>query len=157
MNTVFFRVNKKEYCHITDEYVFVTNEKVPSRIPLEHELSDAWGVVSVLNYIFFGLIFIYTAISINYYGIEFFKHIENYGAILLLILSLIRMKNGQLGSKTPTIARKSIRAVYFKTPKFSFPRVVLYFEGPEGKVLRRIIPVRYKKEAETALKNSGII
>lgn len=157
MQTKYFKVNKKEYCHITDENIFVTNEKIPTRVPLEYDLSEAWSVKSILNYIFFGLLFIYTAISINYYGVNFFKHIENYGAILLLLLSFVRMKNGFLSSYTPTINRSSIKSVYFKTPFFSFARLVIYFEGPEGKTLRKVIPVLYKKQAESILKELKLI
>jgi hypothetical protein len=157
MQTTYFRSTKKEYCHITEEYIFITNEKVPTRIPSEHELGEAWSVLSVLNYIFFFLIFAYTALSVNSYGYIFFMHIENYGALLLLLLSLMRLKNGLLGSQTPTISRSKIKAIHFKTPKFSYPRLVIYFEGPENKVLRRIIPVLYKKEAEPVLKNANLI
>ncbi len=157
MQTKYFRVNKKEYCHITDEFIFVSNEKNPTRIPLEYELSEAWGIISVLNYIFFALIFIYTAVSVNYYGIHFFKHIENYGAILLLILSFIRLKKGFLSSNTPTVKRQKIKSVYFKTPFFSFSRIVIYFEGPEGKTLRKTIPILYKKEAQPLLMEFKLI
>jgi len=157
MQTTYFRLNKKEYCHLTNEYIFISNQKTPVRIPAEHDLGDAWSVFSVLNYIFFFLLFAYTALSVNYYGAAFFRHIENYGALFLLLLSFMRLKNGLLGSKTPTINRKKIKAVYLKTPRFSFPRLVVYFEGPENKVLRRIIPVLYKQEAEPVLKSAGLI
>ena len=157
MQTKYFRVNKKEYCHVTDDAVFVVNTKHVVRIPLEHELGEGWGVLSILNYIFFAFIFVYTTISLSYYGGSFFKHPVNYGALFLLFLSFIRIKNGLMSSNTPTIPRSKIRTVYFKTPKFSFPRVVIYFEGPEGKVLRKIIPVLYKKEALPVLEDTGLL
>ena len=40
---------------------------------------------------------------------------------------------------------------------FSYPRVVVYFDGPEGKVLRRNISVKYKKEAEQILTEEGLL
>lgn len=157
MQTKYFRVNKKEYCHITDDTVFVINSKEPTRIPLEHELGEGWGIMSVLNYIFFAFIFIYTALSVSYYGIDFFKRPLNYGALFLLFISFVRVKNGFISSRTPTIQRNKIRSVYFKTPRFSYPRVVIYFEGPEGKVLRKIIPVLYKQEALSVLRDTLLV
>jgi hypothetical protein len=157
MQTTYFRINKKEYCHINDEYIFIVNTKEPTRIPLAHELGEGWGIVSVLNYIVFGFLFVYTAMAITYYGFEFFIHPINYGAIILLLISFIRVKEGFLSSKTPMIERKKIRNVLFKTPKFSFPRLVIYFDGPEGKVIRRIIPVLYKKEALPVLERVGLL
>lgn len=157
MQTRYFRVNKKEYCHITDDAVFVINSKEVTRVPLEHELGEGWGVLSILNYIFFAFIFIYTVISMSYYGGAFFMQPVNYGALFLLFLSFIRIKNGLMSSNTPTIQRSKIRTVYFKTPRFSFPRVVIYFEGPEGKVLRKIIPVQYRKEALPVLEATGLL
>lgn len=157
MQTKYFRVSKKEYCHITDDTVFVINTKKVVRVPLEHELGEGWGVLSILNYIFFAFIFIYTGIALTYYGEYFFKHPVNYGALFLLVLSFMRIKNGFVGSSTPTISRRKIRSVYFKTPKFSYPRVLIYFEGPEGKVLRKIIPVLYKKEALAVLEDTGLL
>jgi hypothetical protein len=157
MQTRYFRINKKEYCHITDDTIFIINTKQPTRIPLEHELGEGWGIASILNYIFFAFIFVYTAISVSYYGIHFFKHPLNYGALFLLFISFVRVKNGFISSKTPTIKREKIRSVYFKTPRFSFPRVVIYFDGPEGKVLRKSIPVLYKKEALSVLEETGLM
>lgn len=157
METKYFRINKKEYCHITDDTIFIINTKHVTRIPIEHELGEGWGIISVLNYIFFAFIFVYTAVSLSYYGIYFFKHLLNYGALFLLFISFIRVKNGFVSSTTPTIRRKKIRSVYFKTPWFSFPRVVVYFEGPEGKIVRKTIPVLYKKEALPVLRKTGIL
>ena len=157
MQTKYFRINKKEYCHIADDTIFIINSKEVTRVPLEHELSEGWGIISMLNYLLFTFLFVYTAMSVTYYGISFFKHALNYGALLLLFISLIRVKEGFLSSKTPTIRRSKIKTVYFKTPKFSFPRLVIYFKGPEGKVLRRIIPILYKKEALAVLKETGLI
>ncbi len=157
MQTKYFRVNKKEYCHITEDAVFVLNTKDVTRVPLEHELGEGWGVLSILNYIFFAFIFVYTTIALSYYGSYFFKHPVNYGALFLLFLSFIRIKNGLMSSETPTIKRDKIRTVYFKTPRFSFPRVVIYFDGPEGKVLRKIIPVLYKQEALPVLEETGLV
>jgi len=157
MQTKYFRISKKEYCHITDDMVFIINTKEVIRVPLEHELGEGWGILSVLNYIVFAFLFIYTAISMNYYGFDFFVHPLNYGAIILLLMSFTRVKEGFLSSKTPTIQRNKIKSVHFKTPKFSFPRVVIYFEGPEGKVLRKIIPVLYKKEALSVLQETGLL
>lgn len=157
MQTSYFRVNKKEYCHISDDTVFIINSKEVTRVPLEHELAEGWGIVSVLNYIFFVFIFFYTAFSVSYYGIYFFSHILNYGALFLLFVSLMRIKNGFNSSTTPTIMRNKIKSVHFKTPKFSFPRLVIYFEGPEDKIVRKIIPVLYKKEALPVLKKTGLI
>ena len=157
MQTKYFRVNKKEYCHITDDLIFIINSKEVTRVPLEFELGEGWGVLSVFNYILFTFLFVYTAGSVSYYGIEFFKHPVNYGALFLLFISFIRVKEGFMSSRTPTITRSKIRSVYFKTPKFSYPRVVIYFEGPEGKVLRKIIPVLYKKEALPVLNEAQLV
>jgi hypothetical protein len=157
MQTKYFRVNKKEYCHITDDTIFIINSKEVSRVPLEDELGEEWGILSVLNYIVFAFLFFYTAIALSYYGIYFFKQPINYGALFLLLISFIRIKEGFLSSSTPTIMRSKIKSVYFKTPKFSFPRLLIYFDGPEGKVLRKIIPVLYKKEAMPILLEEGLI
>lgn len=157
MQTKHFRINKKEYCHITDDTIFIINSKVVSRVPLEHELGEEWGITSILNYLLFVLLFVYIAIAISYYGANFFKQPINYGALFLLFISFIRIKEGFLSSRTPTIARNKIRSVYFKTPKFSFPRLVVYFEGPQGKVVRKIIPVLYKNEALPVLEEKGLI
>jgi hypothetical protein len=157
MQTKYFRINKKEYCHITDDTIFIINSKEVTRIPLEHELGESWGIMSILNYMVFAFLFIYASLSMSYYGFEFFIHPINYGALILLLMSFARVKEGFLSSRTPTIQRKKIKSVYFKTPKFSFPRVVIYFEGPEGKVLRKTIPVLYKQEALPVLKETGLI
>lgn len=157
MQTKYFRVNKKEYCHITDDAVFVINTKEVTRIPLEHELGEGWGIMSVLNYIFFAFIFVYTVLSVSYYGIAFFKQPLNYGALFLLFLSFVRIQNGFRSSRTPTIKRDKIRSVYFKSPRFSYPRVVIYFEGPERKVLRKFIPVLYKQEALPVLQDTNLL
>ncbi|MDQ3048628.1 MAG: hypothetical protein M3R27_13850 [Bacteroidota bacterium] len=152
----YFRINKKEYLHITDEHIFVVNSKTPGRIPLEFELSEAWGVISILNYIIFIFLFGYTVISMMYYGFDFFAHPINYGGIILLLISFRRVKEGFLSSRTPMIQRSKIRTAHLKSPKFSFPRLVIYFEGPEGKVLRRTFPILYKKEAIPVLERSGL-
>jgi hypothetical protein len=157
MKTKYFRINKKEYCHITDDTIFIINSKDIVRIPLEHDLGEEWGIVSVLNYLLFTLLFVYTGIAVSYYGLYFFKHPINYGALFLLFISFIRIKNGFLSSRTPTIIRNKIKSIHFKTPIFSFPRIVIYFEGPEGKVLRKIIPILYKKEAIPVLKETGLL
>ncbi len=156
MQTKYFRINKKEYCHITDDAIFIINSKEVARIPLEHELSEGWGVISILNYIFFAFIFVYTVVSMSYYGTSFFIQPLNYCAVFLLFLSFIRIKNGFTTSRTPNIPRNKIQTVYFKTPKFSYPRLVIYFTGPEGKVLKKIIPVMYKLEALPVLKEMGV-
>ena len=147
IQSTFFRVNKREYCHITDNEIFIFNSKTPGHVPPEHELSEAWGILSVLNYLFFTFLFAYTAISITSQETAFFENIYNYGVLTLLILSFTRLQSGFLTSKTPTIPLRKIKSVYFKTPMFSFPRLVIYFEGPEGKTLQRTIPVLYKQEA----------
>lgn len=157
MQTKYFRINKKEYCHITDDLIFIINTKEVVRVPLEHELGEAWGIMSVVNYIVFAFLFVYTSISMSYYGFDFFLHPINYGALILLLMSFARVKEGFLSSRTPTIQRKKIKAVHLKTPKFSYPRLVIYFEGPEGKTLRKIIPILYKKEALPVLKDSGLL
>lgn len=157
MQTKYFRVNKKEYCHITDDTIFVINSKVVTRIPLEFELGEGWGIASIFNYLLFAFLFVYCAICISYYDINFFKEAINYGALFLLFLSFIRIKNGFMSSRTPTISRDKIKSVYFKTPRFSYPRVVIYFTGPEGKVLRKTISVMYKKEALPMLKETGLM
>ena len=157
MPTSYFRTSKKEYCHISDEYIFIFNSKEPTRIPEEFELGEGWGILSVFNYIFFFLIFSYSAVSIIYYGMEFFTHIINYGGLFLLFVSLKRIQDGINSSKSPTIARKKIKSILFKTPRFSYPRVVIYFDGPEGKVLRRTISVLYKQEALDVLKKTGLV
>lgn len=156
MQTSYFRVSKKEFCHITDDTIFIFNSKTPTRIPLEHELGEGWGITSVLNYILFFFLFAYTAMSITYYGMNFFKEVINYGGLLLLFLSFKRIQDGFHSSSTPTISRNKIRTVYLKSPKFSFPRLVIYFEGPEGKVLRRTISILYKKEAIPVLESTGV-
>jgi hypothetical protein len=157
MEKTYFRINKKEYCHINDEYIYIVNTSGPSRIPLAHELGEGWGIMNILNIIVFVFLFAYVAMSFSYYGNEFLKEPLNYGGILLLILFLIRIKESFLGSRTPTIERKKIKNVVLKTPRFSFPRVLVYFEGPEGKVLRRRIPILYKQEALPVLKAAGLL
>src|ERR1043165_444214 len=156
MNTRYFRTTTKEYCHISDDVIFIFNSKEPHRIPLEHELGNAWSVKAILNYIYFGLILLYTMFSVTYYGVDFFMQPLNYGAIFLLFLTFIRMKEFMISSNTPTIPRSKIRNVIFKTPRFSYARVVIYFVGPEGKVLRRTISVKYPKEALPVLRESGL-
>ncbi len=157
MQVNYFRINKKEYCHITEDKLFIINSKEVKRIPLEHDLSEAWGIVSVLNYLVFAFLFAYISISASNYGVDFFKEPINYGGILLLLLSFIRIKNGFLSSNTPCISRNKIKNVYFKTPWYSFPQLVIYFEGPEGKLLRRIIPILNKQEALLVLTDAGLL
>ncbi len=157
MQTKYFRINKKEYCHITNELIFIYSSKTPLRIPPEHELSEAWGIKSILNYILFALLFIYTSVSLSRYGVNFFKYLVNYGELFLLFISFIRIKEGFISSNTPTILRSKIKSVYLKTPKFSFPQLVIYFEGPDGKTLRRTIPILYKKEALPILQELKMI
>jgi hypothetical protein len=157
MQTRFFRVNKKEYCHISDDAVFIINSKVVSRVPLEHELGEGWGVISIFNYLIFGFLFVYTALSITQYQFDFFIHPINYGAIILLLIFFSRVKKGFQSSRTPMIPRNKIKNVHFKTPKFSYPRLVVYFDGPEGKVVRKIIPVLYKQEAIPVIRESGLM
>jgi hypothetical protein len=157
MQTKYFRVNRKEYCHITDELIFIVNTKEPFRVPLEHELGEGWGIMSVLNYITFFFLFVYTALSATYYGYAFIKQPLNYAAVFLLFLSFKRLQDGFNGSRTPTIRRSLITNVLFKTPKFSYPRLIIYFEGPEGKVLKRTIRVLYKQEALPVLKETGVL
>jgi hypothetical protein len=74
-----------------------------------------------------------------------------------LFLSFKRIQDGFNSSRTPTISRNKIKSVYFKTPKFSYPRLVIYFEGPEGKILKRTISVLYKQEALPVLKETGLL
>ena len=124
---------------------------------MEEELSNAWGISSVLNYIVFVLLLIYTSIALSAYGMNFFKNPINYGGILLLFLCFIRIKKGFQTSSTPTIQRSKIRSVYMKSPKFSFPRMVIYFDSLEGKVLSRTIRIMYKKEALPVLKEMGLV
>jgi hypothetical protein len=157
MQTKYFRTSKKEYCHITDDTIFIFNTKEPNRIPLEHTLGEGWGIGSVLNYIIFALLFLYNVVSATYYKIDFIKQPLNYFALFLLFLSFKRIQDGFNSSKTPTIQRSKIKSVYFKTPKFSYPRLVIYFEGPEGKILRRTISVLYKQEALPVLKETGLL
>jgi hypothetical protein len=157
MQTRFFRVNKKEYCHISDDAVFIINSKVVSRVPLEHELGEGWGVISMFNYLIFGFLFVYTALAITQYQFDFFIHPINYGAIILLLIFFSRVKTGFQSSRTPMIPRTKIKNVHFKTPKFSYPRLIIYFNGPEGKVLKKIIPVLYKQEAIPVIRESGLM
>lgn len=157
MQTRFFRINNKEYCHINQDTLFIVNSKEVIRVPLEHELGEGWGVISILNYLIFAFLFVFTALSITYYGFDFFSHTLNYGTIILLLIFFRRVKDGFQTSRTPTIPRKKIRNVEFRTPKFSYPRLIVYFDGPEGKVLRKIIPVLYKQEALPVLKETGIL
>jgi hypothetical protein len=157
MNTRYFRTTTNEYCHISDDTVFIFNTKEPNRIPLEHELWNAWSVKAILNYIVFVIMLLYTMMSVTYYGAGFFLEPVNYGALLILLLAFIRMKENMISSNTPTIPRSKIRNAIFKTPRFSYPRLVIYFNGPEGKVLRRTISVKYKKEALPVLEASGLI
>jgi hypothetical protein len=130
MQTKYFRINKQEYCHITDDTIFIFSSKEPNRIPPEHELSDAWGIISMLNYILFAMLLIYVSVSVSAYGIIFFKNPINYGGLFLLFISFIRVKDGFNRSSTPMILRSKIKSVYLKSPKFSFPRLVIYFVGP---------------------------
>jgi hypothetical protein len=157
MQTRYFRVNKKEYCHITGDDIFIVNTKEPVRIPLEHELGEGWGIGSTVNYIIFFFLFVYVAMSATYYGTAFIKEPLNYAALFLLFLSFKRIQEGFNSSRTPTIPRNKIKNVIFKTPRFSYPRLVIYFEGPEGKVLKRVIPVLYKQEALPVLKETGVL
>ncbi len=156
MQTTYFRISNEEYCHINDEYIFIFNTKQPTRIPPAHELNESWGVLSILNYILFGFLFVYTVVSVNNYGLDFFLHPLNYGALILLLMSVTRVKEGFLSSKTPMIERKKIKSIHLKAPKFSYPRIVIYFEGPQGKTLRRTIRVLYKKEAIQVMENAGL-
>ena len=157
MESKYFRINKKEYCHITDKEIFIVNTKNPTRIPLELELGEGWGIKSVLNYIWFVLLFVFLGSSITYYGVAFFKEPINYGAIALLVFSYIRIKNGFVTSRTPTIKREAITNTVFKAPKFSYPRLIVKFKGPEGKILKRIIPILYKQEALPILQEEKLI
>ena len=111
----------------------------------------------MMNYILFVFLFGYLMFTASNNGINFLKHPLNYGALFLLFLSFIRIKNGFMASKTPTITRSKIKSVYFKTPRFSYPRLVIYFEGPEGKVLKRTFSVLYKQEALPVLKEVGLL
>lgn len=157
MQTKYFRVNKNEYCHITDDTIFIISSKDVKHIPPEHTLGEGWGIISILNYILFALLLVYVSTSVGVSGIGFFEQPLNYAALFLLVLSLKRIQDGFTSSKTPTINRSKIRSVYFKTPKFSYPRLVIYFEGPEGKVLRRTIPVLYTKEALPVLREAKLV
>jgi hypothetical protein len=157
MQTAFFRINTKEYCHITNDTIFIFNSKTPTRIPLEHELGNAWSVKSILNYIVFAFLLFYISLSLSRYGAHFFYEPINYGGLLLLFLSFIRIKEGLMSSNTPSISRNKIKSVYVKTPRFSYPRFVVYFEGPEGKVLRRTFSILYQKEALPILKANHLI
>jgi hypothetical protein len=157
MQTKYFRVNKNEYCHINDDTIFIISSKEVVRVPPPHELGEGWGIVSILNYLLFVFLLVYVAVSVSGAEANFFKQPLNYAALFLLFLSLIRMKDGFLSSKTPFLDRSKIRSVYFETPKFSYPRLVIYFEGPEGKVLRRTIPVLYTKEALPVLKEMKLV
>lgn len=157
MKTRFFRINSREYCHINDDTLFIINSKEVFRVPLEHHLGEGWGVISIFNYLIFAFLFVYTALSITYYKFEFFQHPINYGTLILLLIAFNRVKNGFQNSRTPAISRDRIITVEFKTPKFSHPRLLIYFNGPEGKVLRKMIPVLYKQEALPVLKETGLI
>jgi hypothetical protein len=157
MEKNYFRINKREYCHINDELIFIVNTKDPTRIPLAHELGEGWGVKSILNYISFTFLFVYIAMATSYYGYDFFADPLNYGAIILLLVFFVRVKEGFLSSRTPTIDRKSITNVVLKTPRFSFPHILIYFHGPEGKIVRRRIPLLYKQEAIPVLKRTGLL
>ena len=157
MQTKYFRVNKNEYCHITDDTVFIISSKDVKQIPPEHTLGEGWGIISILNYILFALLLVYVAASVGNSGVHFFKQPLNYAAIFLLFLSLKRIQDGFVSSKTPSISRNKIRSVYFKTPKFSYPRLVIYFDGPEGKVLRRTISILYTKEALPVLQEAKLL
>lgn len=157
MQTNCFRVNKNEYCHITDDLIFINSGKDDKRIPPPHELSEAWGIASVFNYIFFVFLLGFIGIETTIRGNSFFMNPINYGAVFLLFMSLRRIQQGLVTSKTSTIGRNKIKSVSIKTPMFSFPRVEIYFDGPEGKVLRRSIPILYKKEAHAAMEAAGLV
>jgi hypothetical protein len=157
MEKTYFRINKKEYCHINDEYIYIVNTDKPTRVPLAHELGEGWGIGSILNIITFVFLFVYVAMSVSYYGAAFLKEPLNYGAILLLIIFAVRIKEGFLSSRTPMIERRNIRNVILKSPRFSYPRLLIYFVGPEGKVLRRRIPILYKQEALPVLRAAGLL
>lgn len=157
MERSYFRINKREYCHINDEYIFIVNTKEPTRIPHAFELGEGWGIMSILNYLSFTFLFVYIAFSVTYYGADFFVHPLNYGAIILLLIFFARVKEGFLSSRTPTIERKKIKNVVLKTPRFASPHILVYFEGPEGKVIRRKITILYKQEAIPVLKGKGLI
>jgi hypothetical protein len=156
MQTKHFRINKKEYCHITDNTIFIISSKEAERVPPAHELSEAWGIASVFNYIVFVMLFVYVSAAVMGWGARFFENPVNYGALFLLFVSFKRIVDGFVTSKTPNIDRKKITAVYLKSPKFSYPRLEIYFEGPEGKILRRTIPILYKKEAMPVLEEVGL-
>lgn len=157
MDTKYFRVNNSEYCHITDDTIFITSGKDPKRIPLEYTLSEAWGIVSILNYFLFTALLIYISSTVTNLGMNFFKKPISYGTLFVLFYSFVRIKNGFITSKTATISRNKIKATYFKTPRFSYPQLVIYFEGPAGKVLKRTIPALYTKEAMPVLTETGLI
>ena len=157
MQTKYFRINNSEYCHITDDTIFITTNKKVIRIPLEHTLSEAWGVVSLLNYFLFPALLYYVASAVTSLGADFFKNPVNYGALVVLFYSFKRIVDGFNTSKTATISRDKIKSTYFKTPRFSYPQLVIYFEGPEGKVLKRTIAAKYKIEALPILEETGLI
>lgn len=157
MEKSYFRINSREYCHINDEYIFIVNTKEPTRIPVAFDLGEGWGVMSTLNYLVFAFLFVYTAASLTFYGYDFFIHPINYGAIILLLMAFMRVKEGFLSSRTPTIIRKTIKFVILKTPRFASPHILIYFDGPEGKVVRRKIPILYKKEALPVLQAKGLL
>ena len=157
MQPSYFRVNNNEYCHITDETIFITNSKDVVRIPPEHTLNESWGIKSIFNYIVFAMVFLYVSYWVTDLGMDFFLKPINYGALFLLFYIFINIKNGFITSETPTIKRNKIKNCYFKTPFFSYPQLVIYFEGPEGKILRRTISALYKKEALPIVTNAGLI
>ncbi len=156
MQTNYFRINKKEYCHFTEDYIFITNTKTPTFIPEEHDLGESYSISSILNYIFFAFIMAYCFFAIAYYGKQFFAEPLNYAAIFLLILSMRRVQQGFNASKSPSINRSKLKNILFKTPKFSFPRLEIYFVGPNNKTLKRTISVLYKKEALNILEKENI-
>lgn len=157
MQTRFFRINTKEYCHISDDTLFIINSKEVMRVPLEHELDESWGIISILNYLVFAFLFLYTALSITYYKFDFFLHPWNYGALLLLLVAFNRVKEGFQTSRTPMIPRHKITNVELRTPRFSYPRLVVFFNGPQGKILKKVIPILYKQEALPVLKEMGLL
>lgn len=157
MKTSYFRINQNEYCHITDDKIFISSTKENVRIPLEYTLGEGWGIFSLLNYFLFVILLVYFYIQATTSGAIFFKNPLNYGAVFILFYSLARIKKGFITSKTPTITRSKISAVHFKTPRFSYPQLVIYFEGPEGKTLKKTISVLYKKEAIPVLTEAGLI
>jgi hypothetical protein len=157
MQTEYFKVTKEEYCHISDEAIFLTGDEIINHMPKPHDLGEGWGVKSIVNYLLVFLLGMYILLSVGLYGLAFFIAPVSYGAMFLFVLLAYKAKDRFNKSMSPYIYRNTIKSAEIKSQLFAAPSLEIYFDGPEGKVLRRNFPILYKNNALKVLENSGIL